>query len=130
MPGSAVKNFNINIILSLFLLLFIAVFIMTIFNEEKKSKPAPISGCDGNFHFEEFNEIDNADKEVKSTSDYFLSELISLNGMGSLDGFCAAAIEGRANCIQYFQPKSAVGGDVRICVNPKAKTLSSAEFGE
>lgn len=126
--SSAKLGNKIFIILILLMLALAAVSAAVFLCKGEKKENVDI--CDSNFHFEDFSKINPSHERTKNVSDQFLSELVSLNGVDGVEQFCASAIKGKDNCIQYFQPKASAGGDVHICVNPKTKTLVSVKFGE
>lgn len=89
-----------------------------------------IKKCNKNYYFDEFYQINNEREYVKKLSDKYLSKVIKIDNRSKNTDFCATAIEGKDSCIQYFQPDTSVGGSIRVCVNPKGKSLVSIEFGQ
>lgn len=127
MSSTETMNKSFNVFLIILFSTFLILFVFHFLNDNRNFS---VASCNKKFHFDEFKDVVLVDKETKKVSDKFLSELLELNRMRTSTEYCATSIKNKDNCVQYFQPEAAAGGDARVCINPKAKTLVSVEFGE
>ncbi|MBE1525982.1 hypothetical protein GGC65_000438 [Sphingopyxis sp. OAS728] len=127
MPSTKTMNKSFKIFLGISLATFLVFLGLHFFKDDDV---VAVASCGERFHFDEFEDSSLIDKGTKNISDKFLSEILDLNKIRKSQEYCATSIVNRNNCVQYFQPKAAAGGDARVCVNSKAKTLVSVEFGE
>lgn len=84
--------------------------------------------CGSNFRFDNYIQVSSNNLQTKNITDKFLKALVKMNNYQRFQDFCASAIKGKKGCIQYFDVQAASGGSVLICINPKTKSLVSAEF--